>query len=49
MEGSSNSVISNDFLPTFEDRQLNLPLNQGETSVNATTGGKLKCKFRPNS
>ena len=39
MEGSSNSVISNEYLPAFDDRQLNAWLNQGEASVNAATGG----------
>ena len=49
MEGSSNFVFSNEYFPTFDDRQVNVSLYQGEASVNATTGGRLNCKFRLNS
>ena len=45
MEGSSNSFIWNEYFPTFDERQFNAWLNQGEASVNAATGGKLNCKF----
>ena len=38
MEGSSNSVISNEYLPFFNRRQLNVPLNQ-------VPGGKVNCKL----
>ena len=45
MEGSSTFVISNEYIPTFVDRQFNAWLNQDETSFNVIIGGKLNSRF----